>query len=271
MNPTSLRSRARQQRELDQEQTLVVLDQSIAEREQARADRDQQRLDEAQLALDAHSPAADEDDFAALDSVNQRQVELGLAQDRSDAHQTQLDDNQRAHDLRRNVLDEQQTPLDQPADTTAIISEVLAAPVQARDQAELVRRHDVVKMTLRHVDMTVPGDWCWGERWLMRLLLDGDQASNNGNWQWIASVGVDPQPPYRRIYNPVRQQLRFDPQGTYVHRYLPELRAVPDEYLAEPWKMPAEVQQRAGCAIGRDYPAPIVDHAHARRWRATRR
>ncbi len=108
-------------------------------------------------------------------------------------------------------------------------------------------------------------DWRWGERWFMRLLLDGDQASNNGNWQWIASVGVDPQPPYRRIYNPVRQQARFDPHGTYVHRYLPELRQVPDEYLAEPWKMPTEVQRRAGCAIGRDYPAPIVDHAHARR------
>jgi deoxyribodipyrimidine photo-lyase len=108
-------------------------------------------------------------------------------------------------------------------------------------------------------------DWRWGERWFMRLLLDGDQASNNGNWQWIASVGVDPQPPYRRIYNPTRQQARFDPQGTYVHRYLPELRAVPDEYLAEPWKMPAEVQERAGCTISHDYPPPIVDHAHARR------
>ncbi len=108
-------------------------------------------------------------------------------------------------------------------------------------------------------------DWRWGERWFMQLLLDGDQASNNGNWQWIASVGVDPQPPYRRIYNPVRQQARFDPHGTYVRQYLPELRAVPDEYLAEPWKMPTEIQRRAGCAIGRDYPPPIVDHAHARR------
>ena len=108
-------------------------------------------------------------------------------------------------------------------------------------------------------------DWRWGERWFMRLLLDGDQASNNGNWQWIASVGVDPQPPYRRIYNPTRQQARFDLHRTYVRQYLPELRAVPDEYLAEPWKMPTEIQRRAGCAIGRDYPPPIVDHAHARR------
>ena len=108
-------------------------------------------------------------------------------------------------------------------------------------------------------------DWRWGERWFMRLLLDGDEASNNGNWQWIASVGVDPQPAFRRIFNPSRQQERFDPAGEYVRRYVPELAKVPDEYLAEPWTMPEEVQGRAGCRIGRDYPAPIVDHAQARR------
>ena len=86
-------------------------------------------------------------------------------------------------------------------------------------------------------------DWRWGERWFMRLLVDGDEASNNGNWQWIASVGVDPQPPARRIYNPARQLERFDPDGIYVRRYVPELERVPDEYLAEPWTMPAEVQE----------------------------
>jgi deoxyribodipyrimidine photo-lyase len=107
-------------------------------------------------------------------------------------------------------------------------------------------------------------DWRRGEDWFMRLLLDGDQASNNGNWQWIASVGVDPQPAYRRIYNPVRQQQRFDPDGRYVRAYLPELARVPAAYLAEPWRMPAGEQQRAGCRIGRDYPAPIVDHLAAR-------
>ncbi len=108
-------------------------------------------------------------------------------------------------------------------------------------------------------------DWRWGERWFMRLLIDGDEANNNGNWQWIASVGVDPQPPFRRIYNPARQQRRFDPNGVYVRRYVPELTRVPDEYLAEPWTMPDAVQHRAGCIVGRDYPAPIVDHAAARR------
>ena len=108
-------------------------------------------------------------------------------------------------------------------------------------------------------------DWRWGERWFMELLVDGDEASNNGNWQWIASVGVDPQPPARRLYNPSRQQERFDPDGIYVRRYVPELARVPDDYLAEPWTMPAEVQEASNCIIGSDYPAPIVDHAQARR------
>ena len=107
-------------------------------------------------------------------------------------------------------------------------------------------------------------DWRWGEGWFMRLLIDGDEASNNGNWQWIASVGVDPQPAFKRIFNPTRQQERFDPHGAYVRRYIPELERIPDEFLAEPWRMPPEVQREAGCRIGRDYPAPIVDHKQAR-------
>jgi len=107
-------------------------------------------------------------------------------------------------------------------------------------------------------------DWRWGERWFMRLLVDGDEANNNGNWQWIASVGTDPQPAFRRLYNPARHQARYDPDGTYVRRYVPELERVPDRYLAEPWKMPEEVQADAGCVIGEDYPGPIVDHRAAR-------
>jgi deoxyribodipyrimidine photo-lyase len=108
-------------------------------------------------------------------------------------------------------------------------------------------------------------DWRWGERWFMRLLIDGDQASNNGNWQWIASVGVDPQPVFRRIFNPARQQARFDADGAYVRRYVPELHEVPADFLAEPWTMPAELQRTLGCVIGQDYPEPVVDHAAARR------
>ncbi len=108
-------------------------------------------------------------------------------------------------------------------------------------------------------------DWRAGEAWFMRWLLDGDVASNNGNWQWIASVGVDPAPAFRRLLNPTLQQRRHDPDGEYVRRWVPELRDVPDERLAEPWRMTAEEQEAAGCAIGCDYPEPVVDHAHERR------
>ena len=107
-------------------------------------------------------------------------------------------------------------------------------------------------------------DWRRGERHFMRLLVDGDEANNNGNWQWVTSVGVDPQPYYRRFYNQARHLERFDPDGSYVRRYVPELARVPDRHLAEPWTMPAEVQEACGCVIGSDYPAPIVDRPAAR-------
>lgn len=107
-------------------------------------------------------------------------------------------------------------------------------------------------------------DWRRGEAWFMRWLLDGDEAVNNGNWQWVSSVGVDPAPAFRRMYNPTLAQRRYDPSGRYVRAYLPELALVPDRYLAEPWLMPGDEQRRASCRIGRDYPAPIVDHRAAR-------
>lgn len=107
-------------------------------------------------------------------------------------------------------------------------------------------------------------DWRAGEAWFMRWLLDGDVAQNNGNWQWIASVGVDPAPAFRRLLNPALQQRRHDPDGVYVRRWVPELRDVPDERIVEPWRMSEQEQADAGCAIGRDYPAPVVDHAQER-------
>lgn len=118
-------------------------------------------------------------------------------------------------------------------------------------------------------------DWRRGERWFMRWLIDGDEANNNGNWQWIASVGADPQPVFRRLLSPVSHQRHYDPDGAYVRRYVPELVDVPDEYLAEPWRMPAETQRAVGCRIGVDYPEPIIDHRAARaealaRYRAAR-
>ena len=113
-------------------------------------------------------------------------------------------------------------------------------------------------------------DWRAGEAWFERWLLDGEPAQNNGNWQWIASTGVDPAPYFRRIFNPVLQQQKFDPRGEYVRRWVPELAGVPATSIAEPWLMSDAEQAVAGCVIGRDYPAPIVDHA-AERLRAIER
>ena len=107
-------------------------------------------------------------------------------------------------------------------------------------------------------------DWRHGEAHFMRYLLDGDEANNNGNWQWISSVGVDPAPPSRRMYNPALQQKRHDPDGDYVRRWVPELRDVPAARLTEPAAMDEAEQEAAGCVIGRDYPGPIVDHREER-------
>lgn len=106
-------------------------------------------------------------------------------------------------------------------------------------------------------------DWRWGERWFMQQLLDGDPAANNGGWQWAAGTGTDAAP-YFRIFNPVSQGEKFDPEGVYVRQYVPELHAVPGQYLHAPWMMPKSEQARAHCIIGQDYPAPIVDHKFAR-------
>ncbi|NMF91081.1 cryptochrome/photolyase family protein [Aromatoleum petrolei] len=106
-------------------------------------------------------------------------------------------------------------------------------------------------------------DWRRGERHFADHLLDYDLAANNGGWQWAASTGCDAQP-YFRIFNPVTQSVRFDPEGRFIRRYLPELARVPDKYVHAPWKMGAADQAAAGVRIGRDYPGPVVDHATAR-------
>ncbi len=97
----------------------------------------------------------------------------------------------------------------------------------------------------------------------MQGLLDGDPANNNGGWQWTAGTGTDAAP-YFRVLNPTRQGQRFDPDGEYVRRFIPELRDVPAARIHEPWRMTDEEQRGAGCRIGRDYPAPRVDHRERR-------
>ncbi len=106
-------------------------------------------------------------------------------------------------------------------------------------------------------------DWRQGERYFADHLNDFDLSANNGGWQWAASTGCDAQP-YFRIFNPVSQSERFDAEGKFIRRYLPELAKVPAKYIHAPWTMPALEQQMAGCTIGRDYPLPVVDHAERR-------
>jgi deoxyribodipyrimidine photo-lyase len=105
--------------------------------------------------------------------------------------------------------------------------------------------------------------WKTGEAWFEHELADADLASNNGGWQWAAGSGTDAAP-YFRIFSPVVQGRRFDPAGLYVRRFVPELARVPDAKLHEPWTMTPEEQRASGCAIGKDYPAPVVDHARER-------
>ncbi len=106
-------------------------------------------------------------------------------------------------------------------------------------------------------------DWRIGEQWFMQHLVDGDPAANNGGWQWTAGVGTDAAP-YFRIFNPILQSMKFDPTGSYLRHWLPELAHVPEKYVHEPWTMPPAVQEDAQCRIGGNYPAPIVDHFTAR-------
>jgi deoxyribodipyrimidine photo-lyase len=102
-------------------------------------------------------------------------------------------------------------------------------------------------------------DWRWGEAYFLHELMDGDVASNNGGWQWVAGTGTDVQP-FFRIFNPLGQGVKFDPEGAYVKRWIPELTRVPTQYIHAPWTMPTDVARSSGVEIGREYPAPMVDH-----------
>jgi deoxyribodipyrimidine photo-lyase len=106
-------------------------------------------------------------------------------------------------------------------------------------------------------------DWRRGEKYFARRLIDYDLAANNGGWQWAASSGCDAQP-YFRIFNPMAQSEKFDPEGRFIKRYLPQLANLSAGEIHAPWLLSRERQRQAGCVIGTDYPPPIVDHAEAR-------
>ena len=99
--------------------------------------------------------------------------------------------------------------------------------------------------------------WQQGEAWFWDTLVDADLATNAASWQWVAGTGTDSQP-FFRIFNPVTQGRKFDPDGRYVRQYVPEIAALPDRWLHEPWAAPAAILDKAGIHLGRTYPRPIV-------------
>lgn len=131
----------------------------------------------------------------------------------------------------------------------------LASEGRIHNRARLVAASFLVK------DLLI--DWRRGETHFMRHLVDGDPANNNGGWQWVAGTGADAAP-YFRVMNPVLQGRRHDPDGAYIRRHVPELARVPAPLVHEPWRMSPAEQEGFACVIGRDYPAPLVDHAERR-------
>lgn len=102
-----------------------------------------------------------------------------------------------------------------------------------------------------------------GEAHYLAYLTDGDWAQNNAGWQWSAGCGCDAQP-YFRVFNPVTQGERYDPDGGYVRRWVPELKTMPAKHIHSPWLAPDDVLRAAGVRLGESYPRPVVDHAEAR-------
>jgi deoxyribodipyrimidine photo-lyase len=105
--------------------------------------------------------------------------------------------------------------------------------------------------------------WTAGARWFWDTLVDADLANNTLGWQWVSGCGADAAP-YFRIFNPTLQATRFDPQGTYVREWVPELARLPGEWIHQPWEAPEATLAEAGVHLGTSYPHRLVDHGAAR-------
>jgi len=136
-----------------------------------------------------------------------------------------------------------------------------AAMLQIRQSGYMHNRLRMVVASFLTKDLGI--DWRRGEAFFAEHLNDFDLAANNGGWQWAASTGCDAQP-YFRIFNPVSQSEKFDPQGQFIRRYLPQLSKLPDALIHAPWQAKPIDLQAAGITLGRDYPEPIVRHEIAR-------
>lgn len=106
-------------------------------------------------------------------------------------------------------------------------------------------------------------DWRKGEKWFWDTLVDADPANNTAGWQWVAGSGADASP-YYRIFNPIIQGKKFDSDGEYVKKYVPELKNLDPKYIHAPWETPQDVLKSISLELGRDYPKPIIEHSFAR-------
>ena len=118
----------------------------------------------------------------------------------------------------------------------------------------------VASFLIKHLQIS----WQEGAHWFWDTLVDADLASNSASWQWVAGSGADAAP-YFRIFNPITQGEKFDPDGLYIRRWVPELAKLPNDYLYAPWTAPKSVLDHAGILLGKTYPEPLVAHDLARK------